>query len=482
MKKNINELVESLRLLSHDAVMYLGLSDNFYIDNPAIDPVFSFDGKGKIVYCNDCVKELLGYTKKAFLGKSFTELVHPDYVTQTNQRHNSCQMYCESKLLCVDGSYVDVNLEFFLIHDCNFEYKQTMCFVSRLGQDRNGDGRFFGQIKPTPKKFIPASVEDPRNMNWLNIIPMELVVLDFKPKNKKETYKEIVNVFLQNKIIKNKDEFYNNLLKKESSESLVAENGIVVLEASSDTERLAVCGVFISKKGIKFDSKDGKLVHIIVVSTGNAKKMKKSPHYLKNLATFATAMRNKNCRKQLRQQESVNDLLNTLKIFDRSPRLKTLSEQKYEELKKKYNNVKNVKYILTVVVFNCFYDGDWYDFSVVQETKNLKKVNLKMDEIVESMVEARKKEDKFHDQDVRKKKSYSLSCVNSQNNVIRRESRVIGGVLGTWWEDRVSFEFDIIQVPKETKINKKLFTEIPDVFDEEVVSNFFSRRKKWEKV
>lgn len=89
------------------------------------------------------------------------------------------------------------------------------------------------------------------------------VVLELKSTTKEEVLKEMTDLLYQDGVLENKEEFLNEIKKREEVSSTGFGNGVAIPHAKTKSVVKPRVAVGISKKGFEFDSADGLPVHLI---------------------------------------------------------------------------------------------------------------------------------------------------------------------------------------------------------------------------
>lgn len=155
------------------------------------------------------------------------------------------------------------------------------------------------------------------NISLLDILLKELVKVDFCATDKKDALNKIAGLFYEKKIVKNREGFYKNLLGRETIGSTAFRDGVAIPYAISDTDYDIASGIFISKKGIDFDSLDKKSTHIFIVITGKDKRDMPDNSYLKYLAHVVTLLKNKDFRNGLIQVNRPSEIFDVISKYER---------------------------------------------------------------------------------------------------------------------------------------------------------------------
>jgi len=155
------------------------------------------------------------------------------------------------------------------------------------------------------------------NISLLDILLKELVKVDFCATDKKDALNKIADLFYEKKVVKNKEDFYKNLLGRETIGSTAFNDGVAIPYAISDTNYDIASGILISKKSIDFDSLDKKPTHIFVVITGKDKRDMRDNLYLKYLAHVVGLLKNKDFRNDLLQVSATSEIFDVIAKYEK---------------------------------------------------------------------------------------------------------------------------------------------------------------------
>jgi len=97
--------------------------------------VVSVDEDGRIVDCNNRVKQILGYTPNEVIGQSLVNIVHPDYSlkakeTLHNVLSNGFEYNKSYKMVKKDGKPIEVSMNAVVVRNDRGEYVRTICMIS----------------------------------------------------------------------------------------------------------------------------------------------------------------------------------------------------------------------------------------------------------------------------------------------------------------------------------------------------------------
>ncbi len=127
---------------------------------------------------------------------------------------------------------------------------------------------------------------------------------------KKDALKEMWKIIADKPEIGDPNELYKKFIEREKIMSTGIGAGIAVPHVKLNSVKDFVIAIGISKNGIKFDSLDGKPVHIIIMIAAPAHK---HAEYLKLLAQIVLILKNPELRKKIirsKNEDEIFELLN----------------------------------------------------------------------------------------------------------------------------------------------------------------------------
>lgn len=175
----------------------------------------------------------------------------------------------------------------------------------------------------------------PENISLSDVLSRELIVVDFKAKDKDDTIRKIAKLFFEKNKVETEEQVYANLLKRESLGSTGIGRGVALPYAVSDAKEDLITAVLISKEGIDFGSLDGKPTHVFVSITGRRPSQRDTGIYLKYLAHISRLFDNDEIVPKLKKVENVDGVFDVIKDFEE--KLKTESKGKGKKKRRKKN-------------------------------------------------------------------------------------------------------------------------------------------------
>lgn len=153
-----------------------------------------------------------------------------------------------------------------------------------------------------------------KDISLLDIVPLELIILDFHAKDKNDALKQIANLFYEKNIVSDRDGFYENLEMRESIGSTACQEGVAFPYTISETNHDVIAGILISREGIDFDDMWGGLTHIFLPKTGREERWKMDHNtYLYYLSRTSSLAKIKNFRDELMKAKSADEVISSIK-------------------------------------------------------------------------------------------------------------------------------------------------------------------------
>ncbi|GAB4220668.1 MAG: hypothetical protein Kow00102_09120 [Spirochaetota bacterium] len=131
-----------------------------------------------------------------------------------------------------------------------------------------------------------------------------------KSKNKYKAIEELANVFKGTDVCSDIKAFINALKEREEIMTTGIGFGIAVPHAKLESVHKIAFAIGISKKGIDFNSIDGKPVHLVVLVAAGERQHKE---YLKLLSKIMSVLKNDIIRNEMIQAKSTKDIIEILR-------------------------------------------------------------------------------------------------------------------------------------------------------------------------
>jgi len=131
-----------------------------------------------------------------------------------------------------------------------------------------------------------------------------------KSKNKYKAIEELADVFKGTDVCSDIKAFINALKEREEIMTTGIGFGIAVPHAKLESVHKIAFAIGISKKGIDFNSIDGKPVHLVVLVAAGERQHKE---YLKLLSKIMSVLKNDAIRNEMIQAKSTKDIIEILR-------------------------------------------------------------------------------------------------------------------------------------------------------------------------
>ena len=127
-----------------------------------------------------------------------------------------------------------------------------------------------------------------------------------KMKNKYKAIEELAQVFKDSPVCANLDELVTALIEREKIMSTGIGFGIAIPHAKIKSVKDIAFAIGISKKGINFDSLDGKPVHLIILVAAGERQHK---DYLKLLSRIMSYLKNEPVRQRIINAQNSEEII-----------------------------------------------------------------------------------------------------------------------------------------------------------------------------
>jgi len=131
-----------------------------------------------------------------------------------------------------------------------------------------------------------------------------------KSKNKYKAIEELADVFKGTDVCSDIKAFINALKEREEIMTTGIGFGIAVPHAKLESVHKIAFAIGISKKGIDFNSIDGKPVHLVVLVAAGERQHKE---YLKLLSKIMSVLKNDAIRNEMIEAKSTKDIIEILR-------------------------------------------------------------------------------------------------------------------------------------------------------------------------
>jgi PTS system nitrogen regulatory IIA component len=146
-----------------------------------------------------------------------------------------------------------------------------------------------------------------------NYIKEDLIIFNLESQDKKDVINELIEFLVKKKIIEQGASFLEKILKREELESTAIGKGIAIPHGRSKKVKDLCVIIAKSKKGVNFQSLDGKPVFVIfmIVAPVGVRK-----EYLQIIAKLARLSKNASFREKLIKAENSHEVMSIIKDFD----------------------------------------------------------------------------------------------------------------------------------------------------------------------
>lgn len=143
-------------------------------------------------------------------------------------------------------------------------------------------------------------------MDIRKLLTKDRVVFDLKGETKEEIIENLIDILIEDNIIKDKNMFKEAVFKREKEFSTGIGNGVGIPHGKSEAVSEAAIAFGISKDGVDFDSMDGKLTHLIFLI---AVPEKSDDIHLKALSYISRRLMHNEVRQALMEAKTYNDII-----------------------------------------------------------------------------------------------------------------------------------------------------------------------------
>jgi mannitol/fructose-specific phosphotransferase system IIA component (Ntr-type) len=152
-------------------------------------------------------------------------------------------------------------------------------------------------------------------MKIMNILDPKCIVFPLKEKNKKEIIKELIDVLVENKKIKEKDkeEVFKCVMEREKLGSTGVGLGVAIPHGRTAAVDKIVGALGISKEGVEFETLDGEPVYFVFLILSP---LEATSDYLRAISYVARMFKDKFFREALKNISSVEEVVKIIKQED----------------------------------------------------------------------------------------------------------------------------------------------------------------------
>lgn len=143
-------------------------------------------------------------------------------------------------------------------------------------------------------------------MDIRKLLTKDRVVFDLKGETKEEIIENLIDILIEDNIIKDKNMFKEAVFKREKEFSTGIGNGVGIPHGKSEAVSEAAIAFGISKDGVDFDSMDGKRTYLIFLI---AVPEKSDDIHLKALSYISRRLMHNEVRQALMEAKTYNDII-----------------------------------------------------------------------------------------------------------------------------------------------------------------------------
>ncbi|MFQ6093886.1 MAG: PTS sugar transporter subunit IIA [bacterium] len=149
------------------------------------------------------------------------------------------------------------------------------------------------------------------------LLKKETIALRLKERKKEDVIEELVDLMAGAKLLKDKAEALQNVLERERMISTGIGEGVAIPHAKYDQLTKPLLAFGRSPEGIKFESLDGRKVHLVFLLLSPKEDPAK---YVKLLGKMARLLDNGELREALKRAETPEQIIDTIKEEERKLR------------------------------------------------------------------------------------------------------------------------------------------------------------------
>jgi fructose-specific phosphotransferase system IIA component len=149
------------------------------------------------------------------------------------------------------------------------------------------------------------------------LLTTETITLHLREKRKENAIEELIDLLVGGKLLSEKKRALENVLKREEMISTGIGEGVALPHAKYDQITTPLLAFGRSEDGIKFESVDGKKVHLVFLLLSP----KDEPtRYVKLLGKIARLLDNAHLREVLKQAKTPGEIIDTIKTAEKGLR------------------------------------------------------------------------------------------------------------------------------------------------------------------
>ncbi|WP_286032360.1 PTS fructose transporter subunit IIABC [Brachyspira pilosicoli] len=142
-----------------------------------------------------------------------------------------------------------------------------------------------------------------------DVITLDCINIDLKGETKSEIIDEMVDILYNNGKLNDREEYKKEILKREAQSSTGMEEGIAIPHGKTDAVKIPTVAIGISKKGVDYESLDGKPSHLFFMIAAPANS---NNSHIELLSKITTLLLEDDIREALVNAKSKEEVLDIL--------------------------------------------------------------------------------------------------------------------------------------------------------------------------
>lgn len=142
-----------------------------------------------------------------------------------------------------------------------------------------------------------------------DVITLDCINIDLKGQTKSEIIDEMVDILYNNGKLNDREEYKKEILKREAQSSTGMEEGIAIPHGKTDAVKIPTVAIGISKKGVDYESLDGKPSHLFFMIAAPANS---NNSHIELLSKITTLLLEDDIREALVNAKSKEEVLDIL--------------------------------------------------------------------------------------------------------------------------------------------------------------------------
>ncbi|WP_157142743.1 PTS fructose transporter subunit IIABC [Brachyspira pilosicoli] len=142
-----------------------------------------------------------------------------------------------------------------------------------------------------------------------DVITLDCINIDLKGQTKSEIIDEMVDILYNNGKLNDREEYKKEILKRETQSSTGMEEGIAIPHGKTDAVKIPTVAIGISKKGVDYESLDGKPSHLFFMIAAPANS---NNSHIELLSKITTLLLEDDIREALINSKSKEEVLDIL--------------------------------------------------------------------------------------------------------------------------------------------------------------------------